>query len=97
TVVLGTVGTAFALVLFGLARDPSMALGAAVLAGGCWTIVLANLYVSAQIAAREGLPVALFIAAAGALLAIPLTKQWKLQSAEGIDLTPSMHWRAPFL
>ena len=36
-----------------------------------------------------------FIAAACALLAIPLTWRWKLQTAAGIDLTPSMHWPAP--
>jgi MFS family permease len=127
TVVLGTIGTAVALVLFGLARNPATALGAAILAGACWTIVLACLYVSAQIAlpdwvrarglaifltvifgsvtvgsaiwghiaASFGLPIAHFAAAAGALLAIPFTWRWKLQSAEGIDLSPSMHWRAP--
>ena len=48
-----------------------------------------------HLAAREGLPIALFVAAAGALLAIPLTWRWKLQTAEGADLSPSMHWRAP--
>ena len=30
-----------------------------------------------------------------ALLAIPLTWRWKLQTAAGIDLSPSMHWRTP--
>ena len=128
-VALGTVGISFGLVLFGLARDPRVAFCAAVLAGFDWTIVLASLYVSAQIAlpdwvrarglaifltvifgsvtlgslvwgqiaTTEGLPVAHFAAAAGALLAIPLTWRWKLQSAEGVDLSPSMHWRAPML
>jgi MFS family permease len=126
-VALGTVGMALALVLFGLARDPRVAFCAALLAGATWTLVLASLYVSAQIAlpdwvrarglaifltvifgsvtlgslvwgqiaATEGLPIAHFTAAAGALLAIPLTWRWKLQSAEGIDLSPSMHWRSP--
>jgi hypothetical protein len=42
-----------------------------------------------------GLPAAHFIAAAGALVAIPLTWRWKLQTGAGIDLTPSMHWPAP--
>jgi MFS family permease len=129
TVALGTIGTAIALVVFGLARDPGIALSAALLAGASWTIVLACLYVSAQIAlpdwvrgrglaifltvifgsvtfgsaiwghiaASYGLPIAHFLAAAGAILAIPLTWRWKLQSAEGIDLSPSMHWRAPML
>ncbi len=36
-----------------------------------------------------------FVAAAGALTLIPLTRRWKLQTGTGIDLTPSMHWPAP--
>jgi MFS family permease len=48
-----------------------------------------------QVASMTGLPMAHFIAAACALLAIPLTQQWKLQTAAGIDLAPSMHWPAP--
>jgi MFS family permease len=123
----GTLATAGALVLFGFARDPLVALAGALLAGASWTIVLATLYVSAQvalpdwvrarglavlltvvfgamsvgsaawgrIAGMEDLRIAFFIAAAGAALAIPLTWRWKLQTAAGIDLTPSMHWRVP--
>ena len=126
-VALGTIATAFALLLFGLAREPAVAIGACVVAGASWTVVLTNLYVSAQVAlpdwvrgrglaifltvvfgamtagsaawgqvaGMEGLPVAHFAAAAGALLAIPLTWRWKLQTGAGLDLTPSMHWRAP--
>jgi hypothetical protein len=44
-----------------------------------------------------GLPVAHYLAAAGALLAIPLTRRWKVQTAAGIDLRSSMHWSAPVL
>lgn len=128
-VAAGTLGIAIALIVFGVARDPRIAFCAALLAGAAWTIVLASLYVSAQIAlpdwvrarglaifltviagsvtvgsavwgeiaTTEGLRIAHFAAAAGALLAIPLTWRWKLQSAQGIDLSPSMHWRAPML
>jgi MFS family permease len=46
-VALGTVGLAAALVLFGYSRDPILAVCASALAGGCWTIVLVGLYVSA--------------------------------------------------
>jgi MFS family permease len=123
----GTMATALALVLFGLARDPITALCASLVAGASWTVVLASLYVSAQvalpdwvrarglailltavfgamtvgsavwghIAGLEGLRIAHFAAAAGAIIAIPLTWRWKLQTAAGIDLTPSMHWQAP--
>ena len=50
-----------------------------------------------QVAGMIGLPGAHFMAAAGALLAIPLTWAWKLQTGVGADLTPSMHWPAPVL
>lgn len=50
-----------------------------------------------HVAGMLGLPEAHFIAAAGALIAIPLTWRWKLQTAAGIDLTPSMHWPAPVI
>jgi MFS family permease len=50
-----------------------------------------------QVAGMIGLPAAHFIAAAGALVAIPLTLRWKLQTGAEIDLTPSMHWPAPIV
>ena len=49
------------------------------------------------VAAHLGLPAAHFLAAAGAIAAIPLTWSWRLQTAEGMDLTPSRHWQAPIL
>jgi MFS family permease len=48
-----------------------------------------------QVASMTGLPNAHFIAAACIMLAVPLTWRWKLQTAAGIDLAPSMHWPAP--
>ena len=59
---------------------------------GCLTLGSA---VWGEIAAYVGLPVAHFLAAAGAIAAIPLTWRWKLQTGAGLDLTPSMHWPAP--
>jgi transmembrane secretion effector len=50
-----------------------------------------------ELAAVLGLPAAHFIAAAGAVLAIPATWRWKLQAGTGVDLTPSMHWPAPII
>ena len=126
-VALGSFATAFALVLFGLARDPFVAICACLLAGASWTVVLTNLYVSAQVdlpdwvrgrglaifltvifgattigsilwgklAGLEGLPIAHYAAAAGVVLAIPLTWRWKLQTGVGLDLSPALHWRAP--
>jgi predicted MFS family arabinose efflux permease len=125
-VMAGTLGTAAALLLFGLARIPGVALAASALAGASWICVLANLNVSAQMALPDwvrgrglalyvtaffgamtlgsavwgevagvaGLPLAHFVAAAGAALGIPLTRRWKLQTGS-VDLAPSMHWPAP--
>jgi MFS family permease len=129
TVAAGTVGTAAALVLFGVARDSLTGLVASLLAGASWIAVLSTLNVSAQVALPEwvrarglalfmtvyfgahtagsalwgqvaadwGLPYAHLIAAAGALLTIPLARRWRLQTGADIDLTPSMHWPEPVL
>jgi MFS family permease len=126
-VAAGTIGTAGALALYGLARGPIGGLVASAVAGASWIAVLANLNVSAQVAlpnwvrgrglalfvtvffgtmtlgsavwgevaSAVGLPLAHFLAAAGALLAVPLTWRRKLQTGAGVDLTPSMHWPAP--
>jgi predicted MFS family arabinose efflux permease/quinol monooxygenase YgiN len=128
-VAAGTIGTSATLVLFGLAREPVVALSASIIAGVSWISVLASLNVSAQVALPEwvrgrglamfvtvffgamtvgsagwgqaagmiGLPDTHYLAAAGALIAIPLTWRWKLQTAAGIDLTPSVHWPTPVI
>ena len=59
---------------------------------GCLTLGSA---IWGEVAAHVGLPTAHFLAAAGAIAAIPLTWPWKLQTGAGLDLTPSMHWPAP--
>ncbi len=46
----GTLGTSVALVLYGLAREPTGALAASILAGVSWIAVLSTLNVSAQVA-----------------------------------------------
>src|SRR5262249_24157306 len=48
-----------------------------------------------QVAAVWGLPYAHFIAAAGALPAIPLTWRWHPPTGEGVRLPPAAHWPAP--
>ncbi len=48
-----------------------------------------------QIAALRGVDVALYIAAAAALLGIPLSWGSKLQTGLGVNLAPSLHWRHP--
>jgi hypothetical protein len=123
----GTIGTAVALILFGLARAPLAAFAACVLAGSCWIAVLSTMNISAQlalpnwvrgrglasystvffgaltigsavwgeVASRLGLSLAHYLAAAGALLFIPITWRWKLHAGSGSDLTPSSHWAPP--
>ncbi|MGD0418054.1 MAG: MFS transporter [Xanthobacteraceae bacterium] len=124
---LGALGQALAMVLYGIARDPSIAVVASLIAGASWIAALATLSVSAQVALPDwvrarglalyttvffgcltlgsalwgevaewvGLSTAHFLAAAGAVVAIPVTWPWKLQTGVGLDLTPSMHWPAP--
>jgi MFS family permease len=128
-VIAGQAGTAVALLLFGLAREPWVAVLACLLAGLSWIAVLASLNVSAQVALPEwvrgrglaayvsvffgtmtagsalwgfvaqhlGLPIAHYLAGAGALVAIPIARRWKLHSGPAADLTPSMHWPEPVL
>jgi predicted MFS family arabinose efflux permease/quinol monooxygenase YgiN len=48
-----------------------------------------------EVASLMGLPIALYGAAAGAVIAILLTWRWKLQTGAAVDFTPSMHWPEP--
>lgn len=123
----GSLLTAVALVLYGLAREPALGVLASVLAGLAWIGALANLNVAAQFALPEwvrarglavyvtvffgamtagsvlwgevasqlGLPMTHFLAAALALLTLPIARRWKLQAPGTLDLSPSMHWPPP--
>jgi hypothetical protein len=48
-----------------------------------------------QVATATSIPTALLLAAAGAVLAIPLTWRAKLGQGEAIDLRPAMSWPEP--
>lgn len=48
-----------------------------------------------KLATEIGAAGSLLAAAAGALLAVPLIWRWKLQTGEGIDFTPALHWPMP--
>jgi MFS family permease len=48
-----------------------------------------------QLASHSGLVTANLTAAAGALVAIALTKRWRVQSGSTLNLTPSAHWPTP--
>lgn len=128
-VATAAIGTALALGMFGVAREPWIALVASLLAGCCWIVAVSSLNVSAQFALPDwvrgrglaiyvatfsgalvlgsalwgglassiGLSMTLFVAAACALLAIPLSWRWALQGSGALDLAPSMHWPAPII
>jgi predicted MFS family arabinose efflux permease len=124
---LASGGTVAALVMFGAARSPSLAIAASLIAGASWIVMMTTLFVSAQVAlpewvrgrglaiflsayfgamtlgsaiwgkvaSAEGLPATFYIAAAAALLGTLATARRRLQTAAALDLSPSMHWRAP--
>ena len=71
----------------GLAVYATAFFGTMSLGSACWGFLGSHL----------GLQSAHLIAAAGALLAIPLTWRWKLRGGTDQDLTPSMHWPVPVL
>jgi hypothetical protein len=48
-----------------------------------------------KVASVQGVPTALFLAAACAAIGMIVTARWRLQTAAALDLTPSMHWRTP--
>ncbi len=48
-----------------------------------------------NVAQQTTISTALWVASAGALLAVALTWRWKISGIEDMDLTPSMHWPCP--
>ncbi|WP_072396238.1 MFS transporter [Hyphomicrobium sp. CS1GBMeth3] len=50
-----------------------------------------------HLATHVGIPAALVTAAAGALVALLITRGIKLSQGESMDLTPSMHWPEPVI
>jgi predicted MFS family arabinose efflux permease len=71
--------------------------GLAVYVTGFFGALTLGSVVWGQVARVAGVPLALFIAAAAAVLTIPLTWHWTLQSDAALDLTPSMHWPTPLV
>ncbi|MGO9513421.1 MAG: MFS transporter [Steroidobacteraceae bacterium] len=69
----------------GLAMYVTVMFGALTIGSAMW----------GELAAIAGLPAALLLAAAGAVIAIPLTWRWKLQTGASVDFSPSMHWPEP--
>ena len=69
----------------GLAMYVTVMFGALTLGSAVW----------GELAVIAGVPAALLLAAAGAVIAIPLTWRWKLEAVAGVDFSPSMAWPDP--
>jgi MFS family permease len=69
----------------GLALFLSVIFGTMTLCSAAW----------GDIAANTGLSAALLLAAAGAIIGIPLTWRWTLEQGAALDLSPSQHWGKP--
>jgi MFS family permease len=48
-----------------------------------------------ELASAAGVSSSLLAAAAGAALSVPLVHKWQLQTGEGVDFTPALHWPSP--
>ncbi len=85
----GSLGVAFALILFGLAREPIMAICACVLGGASWTMVLTKLYVSAQVALPDwarGRGLAVFLTVIFGATTVGSAVWGKLSAMEGLPI-----------
>jgi MFS family permease len=49
------------------------------------------------VAAHVGLTATFLFGAAGLVAGVPLSSRWRLQTGEGMDLTPALHWHSPTL
>jgi len=88
-VATGSVGAAFALILFGLAHEPVVAICACLLGGASWTLVLTKLYVSAQVALPDwarGRGLAVFLTFIFGASTIGSAAWGKLSGIEGLPI-----------
>jgi MFS family permease len=87
-VATGSVGTALALILFGLARDSTTAISACLVGGTAWTIVLTKLYVSAQVTLPDwarGRGLAVFLTFIFGATTVGSAVWGKLSAMEGLE------------
>jgi MFS family permease len=90
-IVVATLNVSAQMALPGWVRGRGLATYATVMFGA---MTLGSL-VWGQVASLFSLSAAHYIAAGGAVLAVPLLHRWKLQSGALHDLAPSMHWPEP--
>ncbi|MBV8473447.1 MAG: MFS transporter, partial [Hyphomicrobiales bacterium] len=88
-VILGSLVSALALVLFAFAREPGIALLASLLAGASWIVVLACLFVSAQVALPDwvrGRGLAIFLTVHFGAMTIGSAVWGRVASDEGLTV-----------
>ncbi|MPZ37432.1 MAG: MFS transporter [Rhizobiales bacterium] len=88
-VVAGTIGTAVAMILYGLSQQPAAAIAASAIAGMSWIAVLATINVSAQVALPEwvrGRGLAVFVTVLFGALAIGSVLWGQVASLTGLPL-----------
>jgi len=88
-VAVASLGTALALILFGLAREPITAISACLVGGASWTIVLTKLYVSAQVALPDwarGRGLAVFLTFIFGATTVGSAVWGKLSAMEGLPI-----------
>lgn len=91
---LATIGTAIAMVLFGLAHSAALALVAAVVAGACWIAAVSSLNVSAQVALPEwvrGRGLAVFVTVLFGAMSLGSSLWGEVAALEGL---PAAHFLA---
>jgi MFS family permease len=87
---LGTLGTVAALLMYGAAREPYLAMGASLVAGACWIIVMTTMFVSAQVALPEwvrGRGLAIFLTVFFGSMTVGSAIWGKVASLEGLPTT----------
>jgi MFS family permease len=91
--VVATLNVSAQLALPGWVRGRGLAIYGTVMFGA----LTAGSLLWGQVASSLHLAPAFYLAAAGAVLALPLLRRWKLRSGTVLDLSPSMHWPEPVL
>jgi MFS family permease len=84
---LGTLGTILALGLYGVAREPAVAVVASLIAGASWITMMTTLFVSAQVALPEwvrGRGLALFLTAFFGAMTLGSAVWGKVASLDGV-------------
>ena len=87
---MASAGTVAALVMYGAAKEPMLAMAASLVAGACWIVMMTTLFVSAQVALPEwvrGRGLAIFLTAFFGAMTLGSAIWGKIASVEGLPAT----------